>query len=70
MDKLRLMYEIKRNGYTVDTFCKQIGINKSTFYRKISENSKTEFTRLEIEKMINLLHLDSPMGIFFAEEVS
>ncbi len=68
MDKLRLQYEIKRNGYTIDSFCEAFGRNKSTLYRKL--NGKSEFTRSEIQKMIKLLHLEQPMGIFFTDEVS
>ena len=68
MDQLRLKYEIKRNGYTIEAFCKELGINKTTFYRKI--NGTSEFTQSEIRKAIKLLSLESPMSIFFTEEVS
>lgn len=68
MDGLRLKYEIKRNGYTIDDFCKELKIERSTFYRKVKGTS--EFTQSEIQKSIELLHLETPMNIFFTQEVS
>lgn len=68
MDQLRLKYEIKRNGYSIDDFCKALSINRATFYRKVG--GKSEFTQSEIQKAIELLHLESPMDIFFTKEVS
>ena len=68
MDKNRLYYEIKRNNYTAESFSKALGISLSAFRRKAT--GKSEFTQREIQKALELLHLDSPMGVFFAEEVS
>lgn len=68
MDKLRLEYEMKSRGVTVNALCKNVGISKSAFYRKVS--GKSEFTQSEIQKIVDLLGLPSPMGIFFAENVS
>lgn len=68
MDKLRLEYEMKSRGVTVNALCKNVGISKSAFYRKVS--GKSEFTQSEIQKIVDLLGLPSPMGIFFAEKVS
>ena len=63
MDAIRLEYEIKRNGYSIEGFCRAIGISKSAYYRKIK--GVTEFTQGEIQKIVDLLGLESPMGIFF-----
>ena len=68
MDHLRLKYEIKRNGYSINDFCRELNMDRSTFYRKIKGTS--EFTQSEIQKAIELLNLDSPMSIFFTKEVS
>ena len=68
MDKLRLEYEMKSRGVTVNALCKNVGISKSAFYRKVS--GKSEFTQSEIQKIVDLLGLPSPMVIFFAEKVS
>lgn len=68
MDGVRLEYEIKRRGVTVEGLCKAIGMSKSAYYRK--RNGKTEFTQSEIQKIVDFLRLDTPMGIFFTEKVS
>lgn len=68
MDKVRLEYEMKRRGVTVEQLCKGIGICKASYYRKV--RGETEFKQREIQRIIDFLGLDSPMGIFFAEKVS
>ncbi|MBQ3202762.1 MAG: hypothetical protein IJB36_03875 [Clostridia bacterium] len=68
MDKYKLLYEIKKRGLTVEQVCDSIGMVRSTFYRKCKGIS--EFTQSEIQKIVWLLELDTPMGIFFAEKVS
>lgn len=68
MDKLRLEYEMKSRGITVDRLCESVGISRSAYYRKVS--GKSEFTQGEIQGIVDLLGLPSPMGVFFAEKVS
>lgn len=68
MDKALLKYEMDRRNVSVDDLCKSIGISRSAFYRKIG--GKTEFTRSEMQSIVDLLHLDSPVPIFFGKEVS
>lgn len=68
MDAIRLEYEVKRKGYNIERFCKDLGMSKSAYYRKIK--GVTEFTQGEIQKIVDLLGLESPMGIFFREKVS
>lgn len=68
MDAIRLEYEVKKKGYNVERFCRDLGISKSAYYRKIK--GVTEFTQGEIQKIVDLLDLESPMGIFFKEKVS
>ena len=68
MDKNLLMYEIKKNGFSVESFCVALGISKSAFYRKT--NGVSQFTLQEIEKTIDILKLKSPMPIFFNAQVS
>ena len=45
-----------------------IDIHPSTMYRKVADNG--DFTREEIEKITERLHLDSPMKIFFAKKLT
>lgn len=41
----------------------QLGINPSTFYRKM--NNDGDFSRAEIEKMIIVLEINDPVFVFF-----
>lgn len=68
MDRYKLEYEIKSRGITISKFCDDLGINRSTFYKKCC--GKSEFTQSEIQRIVDYLGLDSPMGIFFADKVS
>ena len=64
MNKALLEYKMKENGKSISDMCSMLGISRSAFYRKC--NGKSEFTQSEIQKMVDYLNLDSPMGIFFA----
>lgn len=64
MNKALLEYKMKENGKSISDMCAMLGISRSAFYRKC--NGKSEFTHSEIQKMVDFLNLDSPMGIFFA----
>lgn len=68
MDRYRLEYEIKKHNYTQAEFCNKIGVSVSAFNRKL--NGKTEFTLAEIKTILDVLELKSPMGIFFADDLS
>lgn len=63
MDKLELEIAMMRKGMNVVSLAKTIGISRSALYRKINGNG--EFTRSEIQRIVEALGLDSPMGIFF-----
>ena len=65
MDKFLLEYEMKKNGFSVERLCKKIGISRSAFYKKC--NGKSDFTQSEIQAIVDLLHLESPVAIFFAK---
>ena len=68
MDAAKLEYVMKIRGVSVDELCKVVGLSRSAYYRKIKGTS--EFTQSEIQKIVDLLKLESPVGIFFAEKVS
>lgn len=68
MDKALLKYHMDKNHVSVQQLCDFIGISKAAFYRKV--NGISEFTRAEIEKICECLHLDSPVDIFFPSKVS
>lgn len=64
MDKARLECEMKKKGISRSALCKIIGMSRSAFYRKCCGIS--EFTQSEIQRIVDVLQLDSPMEIFFA----
>lgn len=65
MDKALLQYEMSKNGISIGDLCEKIGISRSAFYRKC--NGKSDFTQSEIQAIVDLLHLESPVAIFFAK---
>ena len=68
MDKALLEYEMKKKRISIGAMCDILGISRSAFYRKCNEQS--EFTQSEIQTMVDVLQLESPMGIFFKIKVS
>ena len=68
MDKNKLMYEMAKRHITIQEMCRKLDMSRSAFYRKC--NGISEFTQGEIQNMVDILELDSPVGIFFAEKVS
>lgn len=68
MDRFKLEYEMKTRGVSVGKLCNDLGISRTAFYRKCRGIS--EFTQSEIQNIVSYLGLKTPMGIFFAEEVS
>lgn len=68
MDKYKLQYIMKKNGISVEDMAKKMGISKSALYSKM--NGRSQFTLAEIQMIIKILDLDSPVDIFFAKEVS
>lgn len=65
MDKALLQYEMTKSGISIGELCEKIGISRSAFYRKC--NGKSDFTQSEIQAIVDLLHLESPVAIFFAK---
>lgn len=68
MDSVELEIAMKRKGISSEKLSEIIGISRSAFYRKMKGQS--EFTQGEIQRIVDALELDSPMGIFFAAKVS
>lgn len=68
MDKARLEYEMMKHNISKSDMCAMLGISRSAFYRKC--NGESEFTQSEIQKIVDILDLKSPMEIFFTEKVS
>jgi len=68
MNSDKLDAAMKAKGVSKNALCKKMGISRSAFYRK--RLGITEFTKAEIDQIVDCLGLESPMGIFFAEKVS
>lgn len=66
MDMAMLLYEMKKKNISIGEMCKKLGMSRSAFYRKCKGIS--EFTQGEIQSMVDILNLASPMGIFFTEK--
>lgn len=67
LDVKALKAEMVRYGYTQEAIAKEIGITAKTFGTRLKTG---DFGSKEIEIMIKLLHLDKPMDIFFAKQVT
>lgn len=68
MNKALLEYEMKRKNMSIGNMCESLGMSRSAFYRKCT--GKSEFTQSEIQGIVDLLNLDTPVNIFFASKVS
>lgn len=69
------MFDIKRFkaqmvlcGVTVKELSSKLGIDESTFYRKLKADG--DFNRDEINRLITILKIERPEDIFFAEELA
>lgn len=56
------------SGLSINQICAELGMSRSAFFRK--RKGESEFTWSEIEKLVNILGLKSPVPVFFKEKVS
>ncbi len=68
MNKAKLMQAMQDCNITKKQAREYLGISRTAFYRK--SNGKSEFTLGEIQKLMDLLHLESADEIFFDSKVS
>ena len=68
MDYKALRAEIVKKGFTHAKLSAAIGISKAAFSKKI--NGKSEFTLGDIQQIVDVLGIESPVPIFFAGKVS
>lgn len=64
-DRRKLQAQMVLKGLTGREVSEMLGIDESTFSRKMNNGN---FTRSEIAKLIEILSLDDPMSIFFADD--
>ncbi|MBE5996578.1 MAG: DUF739 domain-containing protein [Lachnospiraceae bacterium] len=60
--------QIARSGKTIKETAKYLGINESTMYRKVQADGN--FTREEINKLIEFLQIERPEEVFFAHKLA
>ena len=72
MNTAKLMGKIVEKGSSVEKLAKVLGINKSTFYKKMDKECHTDFYRREIIAIKRELDLtgDEMAAIFFADQVA
>lgn len=56
------------NDKTLRDVSEALNINEATLYRKC--HGKSEFTRKEIQEICDYLNLESPVGVFFDNELA
>ena len=62
--KSELKNRIRERGLTVTELSEKTSIPKTSFYRKMNTG---EFSRAEIERIIDFLQIENPEKIFFAK---
>lgn len=67
----KLKGKIVENGLTIEKLADNIGIDRSTLYRKINNNGET-FTIKEADLIVNALNLtaEEAKAIFFSQLVA
>ncbi|MBQ7875391.1 MAG: AraC family transcriptional regulator [Oscillospiraceae bacterium] len=68
MDKELFEKAIDDSGLSINQICERAGMSRSAFFRK--RTGESEFTWSEIEKLVDILGLKSPVPVFFKEKVS
>lgn len=63
MKRFELEKEIKQNGYTIEGFASEIGMSRTTFWRKL--NGESEFDISEAKQICTVLGINDPTPIFF-----
>ena len=67
-DERKFKAQMVMAGVTQAQLATFLRINVSTLYRKIKNNG--DFSREEISKLVDILHIDNPQDIFFARELT
>lgn len=67
-DEKKFKAQMVLAGVTQKEVAEKLGIDEATFYRKMASGGT--FTRQQISALIEILDIDDPMAIFFAEELA
>lgn len=52
-------------GFTIEVLSKKMGLSYKTLWSRLNRKPE-DFTQKEISSLINILHIENPMEIFFA----
>lgn len=66
LNKNALKAEMVRYGYTNASMAKKLGISSRTFTTRLKDGFGSD----EMDTLIELLHIDNPTPIFFAQLVT
>jgi len=67
-DRKRLQAQMVLKGITGKEMAARMGINEGTLYRKMGNDG--DFSRSEITKIMEILEIEDPSEIFFAEQLA
>lgn len=67
LDVNALKAEMARHGYTQSSIACELGMTSRTFSTRLKTG---DFGRIEMDILIEKLHLKDPMSIFFANAVT
>jgi DNA-binding phage protein len=67
-DRRKLQAQMVLKGYNVSQVAEMLGINSATMYRKLGNDG--DFSRTEINQLIDILDIKDIRGIFFAPSVA
>ena len=67
-DERRLRAQLVLKGMTIKELAEKLNMNESTFHRKMKADGS--FSREEINSMIEILEIEDPMAIFFADQLT
>ena len=67
-DRRKLQAQMVLKGYNVSQVAEMLGINSATMYRKLGNDG--DFSRTEINQLIDILDIKDIRGIFFASSVA
>lgn len=67
-DAKRFRAQAVLKGKTMRDLAAAIGTSESTIYRKINQDGS--FTRSEINQLIDVLEIEDPTSIFFADKLA
>ena len=67
-DKKRFKAAMALADKSYKDLAEALGIDTSTLYRKA--NGQSEFTRSEIQVLCEIMCLETPMDIFFSEDIA